>query len=563
MVSIHSKKLESILILLIGIVVVIIINQVSGKRFFRIDLTEEKRYTISDATIDMLENLQDVVQVRVYLEGDFPAPFKRLQIAVRETLEEFKRYAGNNLHYEFIDPSLARSQKARQQFYESLALKGIQPTNLYDSKDGKQIQNLIFPGALISYGIQESGVMLLKGNKSSSPQDQLNQSIEGLEYELASAIKKLSQPRDRRIALLQGHGELDTLETAGLSSRLLENHKVYYVDLKARKELSGYDAVIMAKPKRPLEELEKFKIDQYLMKGGKMIFLIDVLDVSMDSISGEGTYALPIDLNLDDLFFKYGFRLKPDYVIDMNAGRYPIVVGNMGENPQVMLLPWPFFPIINQFSQHLMVRNLDAVYCKFVGTIDTVKVQGINRIPLMYTSQYTRVLNAPVKVSLNELRKEMKPEFFNSGPQCVGWLMEGKFTSLYKNRFLPSGADPSKFVEDGEEAKIIVIPDGDIARNDVNPRTDQPMELGYDQFTQTAFANGDLLSNSVTYLVEERGLISSRGKEIKIRPLDSVRIEGKKMKWQLINIILPIIVVIVFGIIKAILRKKKYARHEP
>jgi gliding-associated putative ABC transporter substrate-binding component GldG len=563
MVNIQSKKFESILILLIGIVLVIIVNQLVNRHFFRIDLTEEKRYTISDATIDLLENLPDVVYVQVYLEGDFPAPFKRLQQAIRETLDEFKRYAGSNIQFEFIDPALARTQKARQEYYESLAMKGIQPTNLYDSKGGKQVQNLIFPGAVITYGTRETGVMLLKGNKASSPQEQLNQSIEGIEYELSSAIKRISRPGSRRIALLQGHGELDTLETAGLSSRLLEDHKVYYVNLKERKDLLGFDAVIMAKPDVAFSEIDKYKIDQYLMHGGRLIFLMDMLKVNMDSAGGQGTYAIPLELNLDDMFFKYGFRLNREYVIDMQSGQYPVVVGNMGENPQVMLLQWPFFPMINSFGQHLIVRNLDAVYCKFAGTIDTVKLAGVTRTPLMFTSQYSRVLSAPVQVSVNELRKEMKPEFFNSGPQTIGWLMEGKFTSLYKNRFLPPGINENRFRENGDKAKIIVIADGDIARNDINPKTGQPVELGFDQFTQTSFANADLLNNAVLYLVEENGLINTRGKEIRIRPLDTVRIAGQKLKWQLINLLLPIVLIIVFGIVKAMLRKKKYAGKKP
>jgi gliding-associated putative ABC transporter substrate-binding component GldG len=556
----YSKKLESVLVLAIGLVCIIIANQLSSRYFFRVDLTEENRYTISEATIELLKNLDDVAYVTVYLDGDFPAPFKRLQKSIHETLNEFQVYAGNNLQYAFVNPSTATGQKARQEFYQSLAMKGIQPTNLYDSKDGTQTQNLIFPGAVIAYGAEETGVMLLKGSKSASPVEQLNQSIEGLEFELANAIKKLSQTRKRKIAILQGHGELDTLQLAGLTAELMEQHKVYYVNLNKKNTLTGYDAAIVAKPTEAFSERDKYTMDQYLMRGGRMLFLCDMLQVNMDSAGGEGTIAIPRQLNLDDMFFRYGFRLNKDYVLDMNAGRYPVVVGNMGENPQVMLLTWPFFPVVNQYGDHLIVRNLDAVYCKFAGTVDTVMAPGIKRTPLMFTSNYTRVMQAPVRVSVNELKKEMRPEFFNSGPQTVGWLMEGRFTSVFKNRFLPPVGDKDPFRESGDEAKIIVIADGDVARNDVNPQTGQPVELGFDQFTKTTFANAELLKNSISYLVEENGLINTRGKEIKIRPLDAVKVNNAKLQWQIMNLAIPVLLIVLLGIVKNLARAKKYSK---
>jgi len=563
MVIMDSKKLESILIFLIGIVLVVIVNQLSSYYFFRIDLTEEKRFTISEATIEILENLDEVVYIDVYLEGDFPAPFKRLQRSIRETLEEFKVYAGENLDYRFVNPAQAVGNKARSEFYQSLARKGIQPTNLFDSDDGKQTQNLIFPGAIVSYGMEETGVMLLKGNKSSGPQEQLNQSIEGIEYRLAKAIKKLSEPRSKRIALIKGHGELDTLSTASLSSALLDQYKVYHVDLTRRRDLTGYDLIIMAKPRDAFGEADKYKIDQYIMRGGNAMFFIDKLRVNMDSASGEGTLAVPIELNLDDLFFKYGFRFNNDYVLDLNSGRYPVVVGNVGENPQVMLMQWPFFPLINNYTDHPIVRNLDAAYAKFVGTIDTVKASGILRTPLMRTSNYSKVFEAPVRVSVNELRKEIKPEMFNSGPRAIAWIAEGAFTSVFNNRILPTGVDVNDFLSQGEPAKIMVVSDGDLVRNDINPQTGQPVELGFDQFTRTNYANLDFVSNAVTYMLEETGLIQTRSKEIRIRPLDKVKIEDQRLTWQLVNLIVPIFLLAIFGIVKHITRKRKYSQKRP
>jgi ABC-2 type transport system permease protein len=560
MVTVESKKLESILIFLIGIFVIILANQLSVRLFYRLDLTEEKRYTISESSINLLKNLDDVVYVDVYLEGDLPAGVKRLQKGVRETLDEFKIYAGGNLQFRFVNPSTAKGQKARREFYESLIKKGIQATNLYDNVDGKRTQILVFPGALLNYGSREIGITFLKGNKASSPQDQLNQSIEGVEYELASAIQSLTEVKTKRIALLKGHGELDTLQIAGLTAELMNKYRVFHVNLTERQNLLGFDAIVVAKPTELFSESDKYKIDQFIMKGGKAMFLIDALYANMDSASNENNLALPYEINLDDLFFKYGFRINRDMILDRNAAPYPVVVGNLGENPQVQLLPWPFFPVVNSFTKHPAVRNNDAVITRFLSTIDTLKVPGVSKIPLMSSSKYSKVLTAPIRVSVNELKKEMNPEFFNSGPQTTAWIYEGAFTSLYKNRFLPSGADKSSFISDGLKTKLLIVSDGDIARNAINPQTGQPLELGFYQFTETRYGNADFLVNVMTYLLEEDGIINTRSREVKIRPLDVVKIKNQKLTWQLVNLVLPILLIVLFGIVKFVLRKHKYAR---
>jgi len=559
MVKLNSKKLESILYFLVGILVIIVTNQLSARLFYRIDLTEEKRYTISEASKNLLGNLDDVVYIEVYLEGELPAGIKRLQKSVKERLHEFKIYAGSNLQFRFINPSTARSQKARQEFYESLIKKGIQATNLYNNVDGNRTQTLVFPGAILTYGSKEIGITFLKGNKASSPQEQLNQSIEGVEYELSSAIKSLTEIKTMRIALLKGHGELDTLQIAGLTAELMKNFKVFHTNLNARSSLLGFDAIILAKPTNAFSEIDKYKIDQFIMRGGKAVFLIDGLHAEMDSVDNETNLALPFETNLEDMFFKYGFRINKDLIIDMNAAPYPVVVGNLGDNPQIRLLPWPFFPMVNEYTNHPTVRNLDAVLTKFISTIDTLKVDGIRKIPLMNTSQYSKILASPVILSINELKKDMKPESFNSGPQITAWIYEGKFTSLYKNRFLPGNADKSDFIADGNSTKILIVSDGDIARNDINPKTGQPLELGYDPFTEKRFANADFLVNTMKYLLGEDGIINTRSKEIKIRPLDKVKLSKQKTTWQLINLVLPIVIIILFGIVKYVMRKRKYA----
>ncbi|MCK5468759.1 MAG: gliding motility-associated ABC transporter substrate-binding protein GldG, partial [Cyclobacteriaceae bacterium] len=333
----------------------------------------------------------------------------------------------------------------------------------------------------------------------------------------------------------------------------------FHIDLTSRPNLLRFDAIILAKPKDKFNESDKYKIDQFIMRGGKAMFLIDALSANMDSVDKESNLALSFETNLEDLFFKYGFRINKDLILDMNAAPYPVVVGNVGDNPQIRLLPWPFFPIVNEFTNHPTVRNLDAIVTRFISTIDTLKAEGIRKIPLMNTSQYSKILSSPVRVSINELRKDMKPEFFNSGPQTTAWIFEGRFTSLYKNRFLPNNAVKSDFIADGNPTKILIVSDGDIARNDINPKTGQPVELGFDQFTETRFANADFLANAMTYLVEEDGIINTRSKEIKIRPLDKVKLQEEKLTWQLVNLVLPIFIIVIFGIIKFFMRKRKYA----
>lgn len=411
----------------------------------------------------------------------------------------------------------------------------------------------------MTYGTKELGVTFLKGNKSSSPQEQLNQSIEGVEYELSNAIKSLTEIRTKRIALLKGHGELDTLEIAGLTSELLRKYQVFHVDLTKKQNLLGYDAIVLAKPQEAFSEYDKYKIDQFIMRGGKAMLLIDALYANMDSASREDNLALPYEIKLDDLFFKYGFRINRDMILDRNAAPYPVVVGNMGENPQIQLLPWPFFPVLNEFSKHPTVRNSDAVLTRFMSTIDTLKVQGITKTPLMNSSQYSKVMSSPIKVSINELKKEMNPEFFNSGRQTTAWIYEGAFTSLYKNRFLPGNVDKNSFISDGSDTKILIASDGDIARNDINPKTGQPMELGVSQYSQTRYANADFLMNVMTYLLEEDGIINTRSKEVRIRPLDAVKLKSQKTTWQIVNLVLPIILIVLFGILKFIMRKRRYA----
>jgi ABC-2 type transport system permease protein len=294
------------------------------------------------------------------------------------------------------------------------------------------------------------------------------------------------------------------------------------------------------------------------MNGGKAMFFIDALRINMDSLGQQGNFAFNYDHKLDDLFFRYGVRINPDLVQDIYSGAYPIVVGSMGDQPQIEMMPWPFFPVINKFGNHPIVKNLDAIYTRFLSSIDTVKAIGIRKTPLMLTSQYSRKLSVPVHVNVNDLHKDMNPSVMNKGPINVAYLLEGKFNSLYKNRFLPENAIKSSFKEQSVPNKIIVCSDGDLVRNEINNKNGQPFPLGYDPMTKNNFANKDFVTNALDYLLDENGIISAKKKEIKLRPLDKVKIREAKAKWQLINLTSPLILVVVFGLFRFFVRKRRY-----
>jgi ABC-2 type transport system permease protein len=556
----RSQKWQDMLRFVVGIVVVILINIIASQFFFRLDLTEDKRYTISPATKKLLSSLEDVVYVEVYLEGEFPAGFERLQRSVRETLDEFRVYAGNNLQYRFVDPSVATDAKARGQFYRQLVEKGLQPTNLFANENDQRTEKIIFPGAIVSYGEKELPVMLLRGNQASSSAERLNQSVEGVEYELASVIKALAQKGKPRIGVIRGHGELEDEQIFDLAGALSQSYKVEKVNLPEQPSLQGYDAIIVAKPQTAFSEADKYKIDQYIVNGGKAMFFVNALNIALDSIGPNGVLAMPYELNLDDMFFKYGVRLNANLILDLSAAYIPMFVGYMGDKPQTQPVPWHYYPIINNFSRHPIVRNMDAVFTRFVGSIDTVKATGITKVPLMSTSKYSKTMAGPVMVSFNEARIQPDPQQFSQGPLPIAYMLEGKFRSLYTNRIPPVTDGSIHFKEQNQASKIIVCSDGDLVRNDINRSRNEAYPLGFERLSKVTFANKQFVINALEYLLDEDGVILSRTKEIQLRPLDKVKVNEERNMWQAINLGAPLLLVALFGVTRYYIRKRKYER---
>ena len=539
----------------------LLFNFLAQRFFFRLDLTEEKRYTMSPATKALLRDLKQPVTVTVYLTGDFPPAFRRLEQGVRETLTEFQVYGGANLNYIFIDPSAGSTEAARNAFYQTLFKKGLKPTNLGATENGKRVEKIIFPYAVVSVGGKDKSVLLLRGNKAAPAEVRLNQSIEGLEYELASTIRTLVPALRKRIGVVEGHGELTNVQAGDILGCWQQQYDVFRVTLSKVKDLSALDAIVVAQPKTPYSEDDKFKLDQFVTQGGRAMFFVDALRVDLDSVTRNGVaLATPYNLNLDDLFFKYGLRLNQNLLLDLNSGQIPLVTGMDGNKPKIEPMPWQLYPLINKFSPHPITRNLDAVYLKFTGNLDTVKAAGIRKTVLMTTSRYTRVLPAPVPINFNDARLEPNPKLYQKGFQPVGYLLEGQFTSLFSNRARPGTLQfqPEK-PANAKPSKILVLADGDFIRSEIDPKTGNPYRLGFDRLANTEFANRELVLNATDYLLDETGLIAVRGKQITLRPLDKVKLAEQRRRWQLLNLGAPLLLLGVFGTVRAWRRKRRYA----
>lgn len=573
------NRKRDLTLLVVGLVIVLMANYIGSFAFERFDLTSEKRYTLSETSKGLSEKLDDIVYVKVYLEGDFPAGFKRLRDETKEMLDEFRAYSNGNIEYEFINPSESSDKKIRDEIYKQLYKQGLRPTDLNTKTEDGFSNKIIWPGAIFTYRGQELPVQLLKSRIGARSESMLNSSIESLEYEIANAINTLTTIDVPRIAFIEGHGELSDLETASLATSLAEFYTVDRIALnenlsslterfivdstQAYKVKVKYNAIIIAKPLEKFSEKDKFIIDQYVMYGGRVVWLIDPVSASMDSLSNADiTMALPMDLNLNDQLFTYGVRINTDMIQDIQSAPIPIVTGVVGNQPKTEMFPWFFFPLLTPANNHPIVNNLNALKGEFVSTIDTIAKKGIRKTPLLKTSQYSKVSSTPTRVSLEIVRFEPDQTQFNKGRQLTAVLLEGKFESVYKNRLTPQilNANEISFKEESVLNKMVVVSDGDVAKNHVNNKTGEYLALGFDRFTRQEFGNKDFMLNVLGYLCDDSGLMTVRSKKLKIRLLDKTVLKNDKFDWQLINTILPIGLILLFGIAHYFDRKKKYTK---
>lgn len=563
--------------LLLSMAIIILLNIIASFVFTRFDLTAEKRYSLAPATKKLLKKLDDVVFFKVYLYGDLPPGFQRLSNETREMLDEFRAYS-ENIQYEFVNPSENPNAKDRNDAYRLLVERGLQPTDLRVNDKGASSQRIIFPGAMVSYHGKEIPIQLLMAQLQQDPNKVLNNSIQSLEYNLASAIKNLTTAIKPRIAIIEGQGELDQAETFDMQTALSEfynvdririNNKINSLSLRIKSDsskdilINKYRAIIIAKPTKPFDERDKFLIDQFIMRGGKVLWLIDPVFASMDSLQKyNATMGIPNDINLEDQLFNYGVRLNINLVQDLNALPIPIKTGQVGNQPQFEYFKWYFFPVLIPSINHPVVNGLNAIKTEFISTLDTVAANGVKKTFLLETSPYARSINAPVLIDLEIMQKQPDERLFSNGPMPVAVLLEGEFTSSFLFRIPPELADnPSLgYRSKSKPTKMIVIADGDIAKNQFHFSQGYVLPLGYDQYTKQTFGNRDLVLNVVNYLCDDSGLISVRSRELKLRMLDSAKIAKQRLFWQLFNLLLPVLVIILFGVAKYRFRLRNYAR---
>lgn len=538
---------------------------------YRLDLTKEKRYSLSESTKKLLKNLDGQVNIEVFLTGDLSAGFKKLSLASEELLSEFKEYGKGNINFRFVRPGAGLSDSLRYQVYDSLAQIGIKPfNNQVTSKEGEETtERWIFPAAIVRYNDSlQIPLDLMSGKSGQDEETSLNHSEALLEFKFADAIDKLSRKQIPIIAYAAGNGEPLNPSVRDLFETMRTNYRFGVIDLNVGiLDADTINALLVVKPSTAFTEKEKLKIDQYVMHGGNVIWFVDKLYAEMDSLLRAQADFIAFDknLNLDDQLFKYGIRINNDLLQDLKSARQPLVVGQSGGQPQIQRVPFPYFPLVNAPSTHPISKNLDDVLTIFPSSIDTVKSAGIKKTILLSSDTSSRAISSPAMVSLQSVKTEDDLRTFNKSYVPVAVLLEGKFSSLYANRFNAQMKDSlsafsnKPFAATGtKESKQIVVSDGDVVTN-VITQSQGPLPMGMQQYENYQFANKDFLLNSLDYLVNTSGILETRSKDITLRLLDKQKILTEKTFWQLVNIGLPIVLVLLFGWLYQVKRKRTYA----
>ncbi|MGP8215777.1 MAG: gliding motility-associated ABC transporter substrate-binding protein GldG [Bacteroidia bacterium] len=563
----HSRKNKQRDLTRLGLSILLLIlcNYVGSFVFKRFDLTSEKRYTLSPESKEIAKNLKSIAFFKVYLNGKLPAGFIRLRDEMKEMLDEFNAYSGGKVQYQFIDPTTLGERKA---VFHQLYEQGLEPFNLEVKENSGTAEQIIWPGAILTYAGRDMGINILQTQMDADPETQLNNSIEALEYNIDNAIHKIDIKTRPIVAFLQGHGEPDSLHLAGAINALSEYYDVRLLPINHRiNGLQLCKALIIAKPLKPIDDKDAYVIDQFIMRGGKVFWLIDPMYAPMDSLARNGmTISFKNDLNLDDQLFRYGVRLNSNLIEDLQSSAIPLNSAFPGEQPRIQLYPWLFEPLISPSGNNPIVRNLNLVEFKYASTIDTIQQPGIKKTILLTTSKATRLLNAPVRISFDMVRIQPDAKQFNQGFQPVAVLLEGKFTSAFKGR-LDINPDTLKMLgykPDGVNTSMIVVSDGDVIINEVDRNKNEAYPLGYDGYTykvtQQIYGNKDFIVNCMNYLCGDSALLTVRTKQLKLRLLDRDKAHKYKTQLQITNMVVPIGLIVLLGIALAVLRKRKYAR---
>lgn len=557
-------KSQSILQLLMIIGLVVLLNLILNPYFFRIDLTKEKRFSLGEASKNLAQKVTQPLYVKVYLEGEFPAGFKRLSRSTKEMLDEFSSYSNGNIQYEFIDPFYQADAKKTEDIILELGNKGLQPTNVQIKKEDEFAQKIIIPGAIVYYQGKEFALNLLKNQFGQNPEEVINSSIELLEYEIANTLRKATQGKTKKIAIIEDHGELGRWDLAEAQAMLSQFYEVERLPLSIQvpQRLNDYAGIIIAKPTQEISEFDKFKIDQFIMNGGKVLWLVESQQAEMDSLLKENIFvSTTYPTRIDDMLFKYGVRVNGNIIQDLQCNGIPILTGMKDGVPQQKLLPWPFYPVAPGNEAHPISKGIEPVWFQFASSIDTLNNADIKKTVLYQSSPYSRVLSAPARVDLNTARLDLQPEMFrrnSKGNFIMGILLEGRFLSNFQYRYDASKTPDLPFKDHVDNNKMIVISDGDVIRNQFKKSTGEVYPLGYDRYTQETFGNKKLIQNCMDYLCDDSGIIEIRSKEITLRMLDKGKVKKERNFWVMINIGLPIVLILFFGLINKWVRKRKY-----
>lgn len=546
-----NKKIKNSSILILVLIVLNVVNQSFYKRF---DLTKDQRYTLSETTTNIISKIDKNLFITVYLEGDFPSEFKRLQLETRQYLEELAA-KNQKIKITFQNPDTQR---------EALIKKGMLPSRLTVEEDGKMSEAIIFPWAAINYGKKTAIVSLLPAAIVASQEAQLQSAIENLEYSFSNAIHSINQKKQKKIGILSGNGELEDIYQYSFLSALGKKYRLAKFSLDATKtnapetlkDLLQLDLAIIAKPTEKFTDKEKFVLDQFIANGGKTLWMLDNVQANQDSLNATGKMlAYPLDLNLTDLLFSYGIRINTTLIKDLYAAQIPVATGQVGNQPQFKNLEWFYHPLVGGNPSHPITKNNAPVRLQFANQIDTLK-NNIKKTPLLVSSLLTKKVGTPTFIALQSIAEEVVESDYKGGNQLFAVLLEGTFNSAYKNRVHPFNTP--FFKDQSVESKMIVIADGDVGKNQL--LKDKPYDLASDKWTNQQFGNKDFLLNSVAYLLDDSGLINLRNKSLQIRMLDKQKAFKERTFWQFLNVILPLVLLFGFGYGFAFWRKKKYTK---
>lgn len=558
------QKKTNIKILLFTILLLLVVNVIGNQFFHRFDLTQDKRYTLSQTSLNIIKDVKEPLIIDVFLKGQFPGEFKKLQNETQQILEEFKAY-NKNITFQFVNP--IENDEERDTIMQSFIQRGLTPVNVTIEDKGKQTQEVVFPWAIATYNGRSVKVPLLKNLMGASTAEKVVSSVQHLEYAFTNAFNTISKAKEKKVAIIKGNGELHDLLMADFIKQVRENYFIgtFTLDSVAKKPneslayLKKYDLAIIAKPTEKFSDEEKLVLDQFVMHGGKTMWLVDQVNIEMDSLYNDSgaTLAFPFDLNLNDMLFKYGVRINPTLVKDILATPIALATGEKGSATQYTQYPWFYSPLIYPSSKHPIVSNVDALKFQYTNGMDTLK-NGIKKTVLLQSSPYSKLVGTPVEVNLNMVNdRPEQSEFKNTGNIPVAVLMEGKFHSVYENRVLPF---PEKtFQNQGVKNKMIVVSDGDIIKNQLD-KNYQPLELGYDKWTNKLYGNKEFMMNCVNYLLDDNGLINIRSKEVSLPILDKEKVYTTYTRSQLITVGLPIVILGIFGLLFTYIRKRKYSK---